>query len=595
LRRELILVLTGLVLGLCTQTFTAIGFDLSFYPGDTVDARLNIYFLEHAFQYFSGQIEDYWNAGFMFPEEGVIAYSDNLLGTALIYGFFRLFGADPFLSFQLWFLALAILNYVAAFHFLKYIFKEPRVAVIGAFVFAFSIALQSQMSHAQVFPRFAIPLAFLFATKFGKDMRPKNFFLAIFFVAFQIYCGIYLGFFLAISLGIYLLFLLADGFGKIRSKLKWLFSMAMALSLNICILLPLIVPYLKRKTETGVDYFGEMVFHTIPLPRSYLYAFQGSYSWNFLSDLPNNLESNTTYFDHQLFAGGMATISFMVVAIMVLYAWIFGISRSTKVDSIRWLILSGIISFFLFMRFREFTAYELLNLLPGFDSFRSVIRIINVMLLFFGVSVSYLLHRIDIFNTTYRNLFFGLLIILLALDNYVLVDGVYRSSVDNAKARTEVLEMELSQLPKGSVISYETTDSLVFPDEFQLDAMLVAQKLGLRSINGYTATSPGDFADFWHHPTRENRNFWLSGKNIAVDSIYVINDKEGLKVLSIAKLKERGEIMSREDKEIQSIANTIRINEDWYMDVRRKAEEMDISVDSMIWLDAKWIYEHRKE
>src|SRR5690554_5381154 len=131
------IMVSGLLAGMLLFTFKVIGFNLDYFPGDLGDGRLNLYFLEHAHQFFTGKVAEFWNAPFMYPEGNVIAYSDNHLGTAPIYSFFRFLGFELYTSYQLWFVVVSALNYLTAFSFLKYVFKNNYSAVLGAFIFAF--------------------------------------------------------------------------------------------------------------------------------------------------------------------------------------------------------------------------------------------------------------------------------------------------------------------------------------------------------------------------------------------------------------------------------------------------------------------------
>jgi len=91
--------LLGLILGLYFIVLNVTGINFEYFPGDLGDGRFNIYILEHAHQYFSGNLDSFWNAPFMYPEKEIITFSDNLLGTAPIYSIFRVFGADIFTAF----------------------------------------------------------------------------------------------------------------------------------------------------------------------------------------------------------------------------------------------------------------------------------------------------------------------------------------------------------------------------------------------------------------------------------------------------------------------------------------------------------------
>ncbi|MFN2430942.1 MAG: hypothetical protein ABR574_13060, partial [Cryomorphaceae bacterium] len=162
--------LLALALGVYFFLINILGPDFAYFSGDLGDARLNIYFLEHAYRFFTGQVDSFWNAPFMYPTPDVMSYSDTLLGSAPIFALFRLLGCDVYTSFQWWYAVLVILNFSAAYLFLNYVFKNRYAAALGAFVFAFSIGIHSQGYHAQTFARFAIPIALLMAVKFKESL-----------------------------------------------------------------------------------------------------------------------------------------------------------------------------------------------------------------------------------------------------------------------------------------------------------------------------------------------------------------------------------------------------------------------------------------
>ena len=58
-------------------------------PGGNGDMRLVNYVLEHAHQYLSGNVADFWNASFFYPHPNVLVLSENQLGAAPFYSVFR--------------------------------------------------------------------------------------------------------------------------------------------------------------------------------------------------------------------------------------------------------------------------------------------------------------------------------------------------------------------------------------------------------------------------------------------------------------------------------------------------------------------------
>lgn len=519
--KSTIIMLIGLILGLLLFTFNVIGFNFSFFPGDLGDARLNLYFLEHAHMFFTGKIHSFWNAPFMYPENNVIAYSDNLLGSAPIFSVFRLMGFDLYKSYQLWFVVVSALNYISAFYFLKYVFKNNYSAALGAFVFAFSIALQSQLTHAQTFPRFAIPIAFLMAVKFSEELRSKYFFYTLLFVVYQIYCGIYLGFMLAVPIGIYLLLIIIKKVFVERQMVfnfKWLMQISIYGLLNIAILLPLMLPYMDRKISPVIEHYKRIMI-SIPTIKSHFFSQHGSLIWDFLSKTGL---SHKAWWNHQIFAGGIATICLIIAICWMVSNIIKTKFRLSSFSVPLLLILTGLITFFLYIRFKDISAYIALYYLPGFSSMRSLARIINIELIFFAIATAYVFSRIFKNNFKYNSLIFFVALTLIMGDNYFYANKSYRTKVSIANERTAKIDKAFAQIPVGSVVSYEPLKLESAAIFYQIDAMLTAQKYNLITLNAYTATSPGDYSMYWHEPNEISRNYWLRNKKIDQDTLYIV-------------------------------------------------------------------------
>lgn len=584
------LMLFGLVVGLVFFTLNITGFGLEYFPGDMGDGRLNLYFLEHAHQFFTGKTSSFWDAPFMFPEKNVIAYSDNLLGSAPIYSTFRLLGFDTYRSYQLWFVALSALNYISAFYFLKYVFKNRYAAVLGALIFAFSLALQSQLTHAQTFPRFAIPLAFLMAVKFGEELSPKYFFLTLFFVVYQIYCGIYLGFMLAIPIAMHLLInILKTFFSNKRHifSLPWFGRITVYGLVNLGLLLPLILPYLERKIPSDADYF-QKISHTIPTIKSHIFSQEGSLIWDFLSNIAKHYPA---WYDHQIFAGGIATICLLVGFYWLISYLVQRKFRTTPLSVPLMLTITGLLTFVLYLRINDTTAYIALYYLPGFSSMRSMTRIINIELLFFAFATAWVFSKLYLRNIKPKVLLFLVGLALIVADNYFYTEWrSYKTSITVAKERTAAMEPVFASLPMGSIVSYEPLEMNSLPVFYQLDAMLTAQKFGLKTVNAYTAKYPKRYIQYRNNLDEASRNYWLHGNEIDGNTIYVVtNDSLLEKVMA-------SEILVMDEETllqllIEQEAASIKEDEEWMKLIEQKALERNISVDSMLTIDAKWALE----
>lgn len=514
-----------LIIGLSLFTFPIIGFDFAFFPGDLGDARLNLYFLEHNYQFALGNLSSYWDAPFMYPEKKVLTYSDNLMGSSPIYILFRILGYDIYNSYQCWFVAICVLNFICAYLFLRKLFCNDTAALLGAFVFAFSIALQSQLTHSQTFPRFAIPLAFLFAQKFAQSSKPIHFTISIFLVVYQFYCGIYLGLLLAVPLAIYMFMIFMDLiFTKsFKLNLRWVIQILAGLLINLAFIFILMFPYMERKIIPSAEHYSQ-ILTTVPTILSYLFSQQGSLLWDKFSEMA---VSYPAFWDHQIFTGLLATLSFISLAITVVRLFI--LRKLFANDKINYYLVffAGFISFLLFLRFGDKSLYYFIYHFPGYSSMRSLTRVINVQLLFFATAVSWTYIIAEKRFSQFKTLLFLVFLLLLICDNYFYTSKSSRTTLSEARTRINKIEPAYKIIPKGSIVSFEPDTMISNCIEYQLDGMLMAQKYGLISINGYSAICPGEFGFYWQKPNEESRKRWLGNFNfLKGKEIYVIKSRK---------------------------------------------------------------------
>lgn len=520
--REGIIYLSGLIAGLWFIAFNAVGPDLTFFPGDLGDARFNNYLLEHAYRWFSGKDASFWSATFMYPETKVISYSDNLVGTAPFYAFFRLIGADRETAFQYWYLLMCVLNYTSAFLLLRYLTKNAMAAVLGAMVFAFSIALQSQVGHAQTFPRFMIPLSLWAAILYHRDLNMKYLFLALLSWVYQMYCGIYLGFILLVPLAILFLGgLIARRklyWIKIHSS-RWLTLLVVSLIVNAILLLILMVPYMERAAKLE-PYPYEQVITTLPTLSSYLFSTGGSLFWNCLMNFGNDLPYS---WDFKIFPGGIAMLSLLTLVILALYDVLKGKRKAALgLSGGQKMLLACLgITLLFFLQVNGSSFYRLLHLLPGFTSMRALQRVINIDILLFAAAVSFismhLLNKKSLFNIV----LFGLLVILLIVDNRIAPASVFRTSKERAQRRVTELVEKINRNDPKTILSYERDTLEHLQYVLQIDGMMAGQSVGLPTLNGYSATAPIGFDAYWVKPNEETRRVWLNQNKMSDEHVQV--------------------------------------------------------------------------
>jgi hypothetical protein len=515
--------LTALAAGICFISLGIIGGNFTHYPGDLIDGRFNNYLLEHAYNYFTGRENSFWSAPYMYPEKNVITYSDNLLGTAPFYSLFRLFGCDRQVAYQCWYLLIAILNFISCYALLKYLFKNNYAAAGGAMVFAFSLALHSQMGHAQTFPRFAIPLSFLSALVFLKELKPIFFFLSIFLVVYQIYCGIYIGFMLAISVGLFFLvslFFKRSAYLQSFKQIKWWGAIVLSLIVNLLILMPLMVPYLERAAQLGY-YDYHQVAQSLLTAKCFLYSWWGTFFWGELNTYSTKEFLN--YADFQVFTGTLSTISILLFFVLIIVKiMVPGKLLSVPVSNELYIIFTAsIVVFLVFLRFGDFSFYKLIYNVPGFGSLRALQRIINIELMFFAIATAFCINLL-LPDKKYTPVVFLVFVIFFITDNYVKPDYRHRHEIAESIARIDPLIKKIRNTHSRKILSYEPDTLESSSMDYQLDAMLAAQSLGLKTLNGYSSTPPPHYNNYWSWPNEQNRMEWLKTKGLPMDSVVVV-------------------------------------------------------------------------
>ena len=212
----------------------------------------------------------------------MIAYSDNHLGSLLAYSLFRILGANRETAFQLWAITIFLLNYFVTYAVVRRQKFGQIGAIACAYLFTFSMIMAAQMSHIQLAPRFMVPVAFWMSTRFLETGSAKHLCLLLAACAFQVYLGIYIGYFLLLLLipFLALIFLLkhrwtAIRFFSIRAGIPGLLRRGLAYAGSglafVVVLLPIAVPYYQAQQEIGGRNWEELV-PLLPRWQSYLYA-----------------------------------------------------------------------------------------------------------------------------------------------------------------------------------------------------------------------------------------------------------------------------------------------------------------------------------
>lgn len=466
-------------------------------PGELLDARLNNLLLEHLYQWLRGGVTALWSPTFFYPYEHVLAFSDNHFGTGAVYGMARFLGLSREGAFDIWFLLAYPLNFASAWYVLKRWNFGAVPAAFGAFVFTFSLPVLGQVNHAQLGYRFAIPLAFYWLDQTLERNGRSSFAatgLFLFWTGWQFACSIYLGFFLSMASFAWVAGWFLTG-GRIKaahwspgdhSKERSGWSVWFPGLAGIILIFGTLIPYALVSREYHFTRQEWELVGMIPRLGSYLIA---DNSW-FSGALGKFVQGIPMRHEHQLFLG------FFPLFLMGLggIACVCGKS-SPRRHLARIAIISLALLLFVTTVIAGYSFYHLLIHLPLANALRSVSRIILVMLFPAAVisaeGVCLLQGRIA--NAWCRRAILFLLSAGLLLEishfhfNTLSITGMHeriarlRSFLPASISKNGILFVEKDP-QEGDYLS-------------EVDAMILAQELGLPTWNGYSGNEPPGHGD----------------------------------------------------------------------------------------------------
>ncbi|MCC6816875.1 MAG: hypothetical protein IT267_10725 [Saprospiraceae bacterium] len=497
-------------------------YDLSHIPGDLGDARLNNYFLEHSYQYFTGQIKNYWNAPMMYPDKNTLTYSDNHLGTVALYIIFRILNFDRETSFQLWIIVIFILNYFStAFCFIKLKFN-PILSAIGAYLFVFSFILVSRIFHAQLMSVFYIPWIFYFAILFFRTDQLRYLIFSIFFLELQFYCGFYMG---LLSLVPLLFICLILGIRQLKLKYHvWLNQMLdlkilLSVFLIIAFILPLFIPYYLRAKETGYRSYQEV----IPLLLSFRNFIMPPYDtliWKKLEFFNVGVELN---WEKELWVGAFLFILFFYYLFLRLNGRIKGFGLLST------FFFAILLSVLLFINWGNgFSFFELFRNVPGFSALKPVGRIL-IPLSFLSIWLSLVLVRHFFIKYRFKYYYYWLLLPVVILDHSLRDSFFIRASFSKVESQKEINELtyKVDSARARSKYIYHAmaylTNVKSSASSIQIMAALAGQQRNLPTVNGYSSSCRLQFGQFWNNPDSTSLAKWLEFNMVDPKTVLIIH------------------------------------------------------------------------
>lgn len=456
---------------------------------DRLDPRLVHYTLERNHRWlFAGGMgrEPFWSPPFFYPEPGVGALTESMLGLQPFYSPWRGLGVAPETAYQLTALGLLLACFAAAYAvFRRAGALAPAAAGLAAFLFAFALPRSAQLGHIQLFAHYATPVVLLglhqaFAENAGVRRRRAG--VALFYGSFclQVLGSIYLAWFLALALG--LGGLVAAGVPRLRRpavqrfvEVRWAWLVGGAITLGTLLLF--LQPYFA--IHGRVDLTSQEAI----LPRAQSWLFGGWGSWEFqalgITDWWR-IESIPFVWEQAL-SPGLFTLA--------LASW--GLWQRRR-SALGLLVLSsaGLMVALLLRWPGGFTLWPLVtHLVPGAEAIRAVSRIGLLLLLPVGLGVAWAWEAIR------RQPRFGGVAAGLMAAAVIVEQGQTQPSFEK-RALVERVRTLAALLPPGcTTFLYTPLPPHASDLELaQLDAMFASLEAGVPTLNGYSGYAP---AGWW--------------------------------------------------------------------------------------------------
>lgn len=238
------------------------------------DALLQVWTLDWDAHALATNPFNLFNANIFYPYANSLAFSESLIGQALLVTPLIWLTGNPVLGYNLLLLLSFVLSGWAMYLLVYEMTGKWTASVAAGLIFAFFPHRFGQLSHLHLLATEWMPFGLLFLRRFVLRKRPLDAFLFALFFAMQALSSTYLGLFMVVVVGLYLLY--HAGFGaraflkKPGESLKKLFPLALALLLAFLLILPFYLPYLSVQAELGFERSPAEVVNYSAQPYYYL-------------------------------------------------------------------------------------------------------------------------------------------------------------------------------------------------------------------------------------------------------------------------------------------------------------------------------------
>jgi len=233
-------------LGLFIAITVVMTYPLAFRAGDTIenygDPLLNTWIMAWDVHQLTSDPLHLFDANIFHPYRNTLAYSENLMASAVLAAPIIQLTGNPILAYNLMVLLSFVLAGFAAYLLICYHTGSWCGGVVAGLAFAFAHYRFGQFSHLQLLTSQWMPLALLYLSRFMRSRSTKDALLfALFFAAQSLSC-IYYAFYTTMAVVLYLLYLIPAR--RLSLDARLLRGAALAFLLAAIAIVPLSLPYL---------------------------------------------------------------------------------------------------------------------------------------------------------------------------------------------------------------------------------------------------------------------------------------------------------------------------------------------------------------
>jgi hypothetical protein len=440
----------------------------------------------HAFQEGFSNIFD---ANIFYPHENTLAYSEHLIGTAILAWPIIALTNNPILAYNLVMFLFFVLGAYCMYLFMYYLTRNSAVSIISAIIFGFNPfrVIHFSQIHLQVI--FFFPLILLILHRLVNSKKNRNFVYLILAYVFLGYMSGHYFLMMTIVTAVFIIFYYA-GIKKKLPDRRFIAKFILSFFIILLAVMPVFYPYFSVQNETGYSRSYHMISFFSPTISDYL-AF---------SPLITKIVGIPYTIEKVLYSG----FTIVILLIWSMYYLVKNRLQDQKTMYIMMLyLLIGVIclllSFGVLIKFSSGDGgivgpYAILHkLVPGFDGLRALGRFFVIVLLSMSVMIGLGLKQI-LKKIGKKSLYIGVVIIIssLIMLEYLWVPLFQPVPYREALVEEKVPEVYhwLSDLEGDPVIlELPLSENSIKPSEYIYLSSYHWQKMW----NGYSGFYPEDY------------------------------------------------------------------------------------------------------